>query len=100
MRIRHILYNNRECLKWFTQRDNNLRFVCDSAYLPVLKEANTTDALENVIKENDLQINEIAHSCLESILSSYDEMTFFTSKSFQNGYEDCCKALNEAASGS
>lgn len=133
-------------LKWFTQKDNNLRFVCDSAYLPVLKEANTTDALENVIKENDLQINDIAHSCLDSILSSYDEMTFYTSKSFRNGYEtrkvldynlsdkaaadkasideevangksrteavkpyitdeafeqwyeDCCKALNEAAS--
>ena len=37
-------------LKWFTQKNQNLRFVCESSYMPVLKEANSVDALDSVIK--------------------------------------------------
>ena len=37
------------------KRHANLRFVCESAYLPVRKEANSMDALDEVIKQQELQ---------------------------------------------
>ena len=33
-----------EFLKWFTRKENNLRFVCESAYLPVRKDSNSVEA--------------------------------------------------------
>ena len=35
--------------KWFTQKNQNLRFVCESSYM-VLKEANSVDALIPLLK--------------------------------------------------
>ena len=75
-----------EFLKWFTEKENNLRFVCESAYLPVRKDANTMEALDSVIEENNLDVSDKAYQCLESILGSYDNMSFYTTKSFNNGY--------------
>ena len=37
-------YASCEFLRWFTQKEHNLRFVCDSAYLPVRKDANSIEA--------------------------------------------------------
>ena len=38
-------------LKWFTQKEQNLKFVCESAYMPVLKESNNIKALKNRLRE-------------------------------------------------
>ena len=73
-------------LKWFTAKEQNLRFVCDSGYMPVLKEANTMDALDSVIKDNDIQINDKTYTCLKTILSDFDDTHFYTTKNFDNGY--------------
>ncbi len=73
-------------LKWFTQKEENIRFVCDSAYIPVLKEANTMDAIDEVIKDNNISINEKAYKCLESILTDFDNTSFYTPSNFNNGY--------------
>ena len=54
-------------LKWFTRKENNLRFVCESAYMPVRKDANSMEALDEVIKEKDLKVNAKAYQCLSSI---------------------------------
>lgn len=75
-----------EFLKWFTAKENNLRFVCDSAYLPVRKDANSMEALEAVIEDQQLSINSKAYDCLSSILSDYDSISFYTPKCFQNGF--------------
>lgn len=75
-----------EFLKWFTRKENNLRFGCESAYLPVRKDANNMEALDEVIKENDLKVNDKAYQCMESILDDYDEIHFYTAKCFENGY--------------
>ena len=75
-----------EFLKWFTRRENNLRFVCESAYLPVRKDSNSVEALDEIIKDKDLKVNDKAYQCLDSILSSYDLTSFYTPKCFENGY--------------
>lgn len=75
-----------EFLRWFTQKENNLRFVCESAYLPVRKDANSVEILDQVIEQQEITINSKAYDCLESILESYDGTTFYTPKCFANGY--------------
>ena len=75
-----------EFLKWFTRKENNLRFVCESAYLPVRKDSNSVEALDEIIKDKDLKVNDKAYQCLDNILSSYDLTSFYTPKCFENGY--------------
>lgn len=73
-------------LKWFTARENNLRFVCESAYLPVRKDANSMEALDAVIESKGLTVSSKAYDCLKSILDSFDSLSFYTPKCFENGY--------------
>lgn len=73
-------------LKWFTQKEQNLRFVCESGYMPVLKESNSMEALDEVISEQNIDMNEKAYQCLETVLTDFDNTKFYTTKSFDNGY--------------
>ena len=75
-----------EFMKWFTEKENNLRFVCESAYLPVRKDANNVKTLDQVIKEENLHVSDKTYDCLESILSQSDSIHFYTTKCFNNGY--------------
>ena len=79
-------YASSEFLKWFTAKENNLRFVCESAYLPVRKDANSVEALDQVISDNNLQVAPKAYDCLSSILSSFDDISFYYTKTFDNCY--------------
>ena len=79
-------YASCEFLKWFTRKENNLRYVCESAYLPVRKDANSMKALDEVIKEKDLKVNAKAYQCLSSILNAYESIHFYTPNCFENGY--------------
>lgn len=74
-------------LKWITEKEQNLRFGCDSAYLPVLKEANKVETLDKVIKDNNIEINEKSYDCLKYILENFDQKKFYTPKSFRKGYD-------------
>lgn len=76
-----------EFLKWFTEKENNLRFVCDSGYLPVLKEANNIDELNKVIKDNNIEVNDKAYACIEEVMGKFDDTKFYTTKNFDNGYD-------------
>ena len=78
-------YASVEFLKWFTLPENNLRFGCVSGYLPVLKEANSIQRLDQVIAEQGLSVAPKTYDCLSTILSGMDGMTLYTNKSFQNG---------------
>ena len=75
-----------EFLKWFTRKENNLRFGCESAYLPVRKDTNSMEALDEVIREKNLEVSDKAYQCMKSILSNYEDIRFYTMKSFENGY--------------
>lgn len=74
-----------EFLKWFTEADNNLQFGCVSGYLPVLKEANTKDRLDQVIADSQLNVAPKTYDCLTTIFEEMDNLTLYTNKSFANG---------------
>lgn len=73
-------------LKWFTKKEQNLRFVSESSYLPVLKEANNMKAVDKVIKDNNISMNDKTYECLQTILKHFDETKFYTVKSGENGF--------------
>lgn len=80
-------YASCEFLKWFTEKENNLRFVCDSGYLPVTKDANNIEELNKVIEENNIEVNDKAYACIEKIMNDFDNTQFYTTKNFDNGYD-------------
>lgn len=73
-------------LKWFTKKEQNLKFVSESSYLPVLKEANNMKAVDKVIKDNNIKMNDKTYTCLKTVLGHYDEKKFYTAKNVENGY--------------
>lgn len=74
-----------EFLKWFTKVENNLQFGCVSGYLPVMKEANSKEKLDQVIAEQELAVAPKTYDCLTTIFEEIDGMTLYTNKSFANG---------------
>lgn len=78
-------YASVEFLKWFTEVENNLRFGCVSGYLPVQKEANSAEKLDQVIKEHELEVAPKTYDCLTTVFREMDGLTLYTNKSFQNG---------------
>lgn len=74
-----------EFLKWFTEADNNLQFGCVSGYLPVLKEANSVEMLDQVIAGKQLSVAPKTYDCLTTVFREIGDMTLYTNKSFENG---------------
>ncbi|MDO4478832.1 MAG: extracellular solute-binding protein [Lachnospiraceae bacterium] len=75
-----------EFLKWFTAAENNLRFVCESAYLPVRLDANSVEMVDKIAAEPEINVNPKAHDCLANVLERYNDVTFYAMKSFNNAY--------------
>ena len=75
-----------EFLKWFTQKENSLTFACASSYLPVRNDANTVEALDEVIEAGGLSISSKTYDCLKEIMASYDPDKFYSASCFENGY--------------
>lgn len=75
-----------EFLKWFTEAEHNLQFGCVSGYLPVTKEANSKEKLDQVIEEQKLEVVPKTYDCLTTVFEQMDQMTLYTNKSFKNGY--------------
>lgn len=74
-----------EFMKWFTEADNNLQFGCVSGYLPVLKEGNSQEKLDQVIEDRQLEVAPKTYDCLTTIFRNMDGLTLYTNKSFENG---------------
>lgn len=85
-------------LRWFTAKENNLRFVCESTYLPVRKDANSTEALDQVVADNGLSLTEKAHECLKTVLDSFDKTEYYVYGCFENGY-DTRQVLDDSLTG-
>lgn len=73
-------------LKWLTAKENNLRFVCESAYLPVRLDANDLSSLDQAIEGNHLNINAKIYDSLKCVMDSFGGTSFYTPKCFENGY--------------
>ena len=74
-------------LKWFTQSDNNLQFVAQAGYLPVTKDANSVEALDTAIEENDLEISQSVYNTLKAFIENFDSTTFYSYPCFDNATE-------------
>ncbi len=65
-------------LKWLTQKENNIRFALSASYLPVLKEANSMDAIDQVVEENQLSVNQKSYATIQSVTESLDSTQFYS----------------------
>lgn len=78
-------YAAMEFLKWFTEAENNLQFGCVAGYLPVRKDANSVEKLDQVIAEQQMEVAPKTYDCLATIFGEMDSITLYTNKSFKNG---------------
>lgn len=74
-------------LKWFTQKEQNLQFVCDSGYLPVRKESNSAEALDDIIKDDNIKMNQKTYDCLKETMDDFPNTIFYTTPNVENGYQ-------------
>lgn len=74
-------------LKWFTQSDNSLKFGSASGYLPVRKDANTTEALDRVIQEDQIQIAPKTYDCLTTVMDQFENTAYYVPVCFENSYQ-------------
>ncbi len=74
-----------EFLKWFTRMENNLQFCSAAGYLPVLKEAGSTEALDGMLEDRKMEIKEKTYACITHVFDKLPDMKFYTNKSFENG---------------
>ena len=55
--------------------------------MPVLKEANNVEALDSVIKEDNIEVNSKVYDCFSEVMKDFDKTSFYTPENFQNGYD-------------
>lgn len=73
-------------LKWFSEKEQNLQFVCQASYMPVLKEANNMKTVDKMVKEKKVKMDDKTYECLKNTLDNFDKTRFYTTKTFENGY--------------
>ena len=73
-----------EFLKWFTHAENNLRFSSVAGYLPVTKEANSVQKMDEAISTQGISVSSKTYDCLTAIFGQIEELTLYTNKSFKN----------------
>lgn len=74
-------------LKWFTQSDNSLKFGSTSGYLPVRKDANTTEALDKGIEQEQIQIAPKTYECLTTVMDQFENTAYYVPACFENSYQ-------------
>lgn len=73
-----------EFIKWLTASEQNMKFVNETGYLPVTKQAFEEDMDELL----DTMENANVKKMLTSVLSMYDEYTFFTAPNYPKFNDD------------
>ena len=79
-------YASCEFLKWFTEKQNNLRFATAASYLPVRTDANSVEELDNAIQNENLSVNPKTRDCIAMAMDSFDDVELYSLKSFDNAY--------------
>ncbi|MDO4483257.1 MAG: extracellular solute-binding protein [Clostridia bacterium] len=72
-------------LKWFTQPENSLRFVVESSYMPVRKDAHSMEMLDKVIADNNLRVNSKSYDCLKVVIERTHDVPGYYTAVFPNG---------------
>lgn len=74
-------------LKWFTEKENNIKYALDTGYLPVKKEANNWKEIEVYLDKNSKSITEIQKENLKVSVEQVGNYNLYTSKGFIGGEE-------------
>lgn len=72
-------------LKWFAEEEQNLEFSVRSGYLPVKKSANTREALQRVIDENQIEVSDIMLESFHVGIEEVQTYDLYTPKAFADG---------------
>lgn len=72
-------------LKWFAMEEQNLEFSLRSGYLPVKKNANTREALQNVIDEKQIEVSDIMLESFHVGIEEVQNYDLYTPKAFAQG---------------
>lgn len=78
-------YASVEFLKWFTEAENNMVFGCAAGYLPVLEDANSSEVLDKVIADKQIEVGDKVYDCLTYFFDEMRDVELYTNKSFKNG---------------
>jgi multiple sugar transport system substrate-binding protein len=77
-------------LKWFTQPEQNIRFVSSTGYLPVTKEAFDNNMKNEIITAKTLPLKRL----LEAATRMYNEYTFLIPPNYEQ-FDDLSKAYEQ-----
>lgn len=69
-----------EFIHWLTAPEQNMKFISQTGYLPVTKQAFETELLTHLESVEDVRI----YKMLTSVLSMYEEYTFFSAPNHSN----------------
>lgn len=74
-----------EFLKWLTDKEINLRFCVKSGYLPVRKDANDPQFLEEMLRDTDMKIEDIVKQNMVTGMEEVSSHTLYVRKPFPSG---------------
>lgn len=72
-----------EFLKWFTNKEQNVKFSLQSGYLPVKKESNTHEA----VFSSGLEVSQLVENSLAVAIDTVNSSYMHTAKAFDTGIE-------------
>lgn len=71
-------------MKWFTDTEQNMAFSIESGYLPVKKEAKTSEKLKSTLANyEDGKIDSVMKETLNIAFEMSDTYKFYTAKAFE-----------------
>lgn len=70
-------------LKWLTKPEQNLIFCADSGYLPVMKEANNIEAIDN----SNIKISDTGRKVLTTAFEELSKSKLYTNHAFSGGQD-------------
>ncbi|MFY0937538.1 extracellular solute-binding protein [Clostridioides difficile] len=78
-------YASVEFLKWFTDKEPNIKFSITSGYLPVKKKTNDLDVIKEVMKKDNLSLSDKVEGSIASSIEQINSCNLYTNKAFDGG---------------
>lgn len=71
-------------LKWFTDSERNIKFSIESGYLPVKKEGNNFEKIQEIAKKNNINMNKTLVDSIKIGIDEINNSTPYTCPPFDN----------------
>lgn len=79
-----------EFIKWLTASEQNMKFIDETGYLPVTRQAFENDMTTHLASIENAGVKKM----LTSVLSMYEDYTFFSAPTY-SGFDDDCDGFEE-----